>query len=1054
MSLSLLNIGKRIILEYTEKIKKQLLLKYKKENSELTDEQITFYIDRFSQIKDSLPNNERDIFKYTFSDLEQKVDAFKSNKKISKDLSNNDEDLILDKDGVKVYRSDDEKKCISLGKGYTWCISREQGNLFYNYRSGSSGSKKTPLSFYFVFDKTLDIKDPYHAFILYAYEDGTFGVTSSVNDPKKGLGDIVNLTWEKFLSIINKHTASVISSLKNEIVFNPLSDEENIIYKFKKGTITPEEFINLPYSQKEMYVQVAPNMQKEIFPLLPKELAMLYINSIDLDNMHSHVLSNLITSYIKEHSLERSFFLLKRIHSRMNKQGVNSKNKIEFYKSLGEPIVRSLLDNNIISKEEYDIIFFDTTNNFRKVWVVSSIEEAKRILTIKDKPIEILEKIYPLSKLMNGNYILFVKDGNNEYTGRYVEINSNFEEISDAYYNKKGIRKNENIIQGNFSPSLLAFFTIHQLGSNANKIIWPTEFSEEDIDIFVQQYNTSIKASTKEYQYVKYNLFLSFNNFKDKSILLKYFKSFPDFPRYTPLYYRSYNRNNSHTEDYKPGDYIGVVGDLKTGKVIKFDNETHKIRDKSIRDIIITGIDKNLPYVIDVFDTNTIYGKYYLNKLITTKPNIELLGFDRIKRLLLLKGQGLEDLKISNDKIEFIYKDGYKDNPIKINRSGIEYKENEKILGAYFDEYGWPYRKTQAFLSPATLVKDNEILYNRFGKQTILKRLKMLGNRGVIYGAILAMDRDILVFKLNNGEYVGWWRIGAAGDFVAYRGGRVNGGVNIINTVISQISLLKEGIKFKDFFKEEIEAYHGTPFKFNKFQVVAPKNSQLSSGWGIYFHTYRDFAKNFTQGRKSSNVYFNGYDAIDMHDLTDNTVFLKIPTWVTNAYDIQDFVDSMIETYKEKYEEKRQEGESEENLISLKHYIQEYYDFLDIIKDMEITQKQSNYVYKVLLFKGKSPSEYNLLDERTKTIKPDQLKQIQDQLNKENIPIKLPTNISAHSIYKLIQNKHFGNQKDTSLFMIRAGIDGVIKKYNGPGEGVIIFDAKNIEIQSVEEFSH
>lgn len=78
------NISEKVfILEYSEKIRKQLLDKFKTETDDNSDV-ILSYISDFQKIKDGLPSDQRDITKYNYNKLKNIIEAKKRNKDIER----------------------------------------------------------------------------------------------------------------------------------------------------------------------------------------------------------------------------------------------------------------------------------------------------------------------------------------------------------------------------------------------------------------------------------------------------------------------------------------------------------------------------------------------------------------------------------------------------------------------------------------------------------------------------------------------------------------------------------------------------------------------------------------------------------------------------------------------------------------------------------------------------------------------------------------------------------------------------------------------------------
>ena len=134
--------------------------------------------------------------------------------------------------------------------------------------------------------------------------------------------------------------------------------------------------------------------------------------------------------------------------------------------------------------------------------------------------------------------------------------------------------------------------------------------------------------------------------------------------------------------------------------------------------------------------------------------------------------------------------------------------------------------------------------------------------------------------------------------------------------------------------------------------------------------------------------------------------------------------------------------------------------------------KEPTYLYKVTLHKGKAPGEYTWL-EWDKPVSEDQIKRIKSQAQKEGISIgnlrrakpKEATRVSSDGsgrfVYSYLSDV-LGSDKEASLFLLRAGIDGT--KY--PAESIargatsdtargfnyVVFDENAVSIEEVIRF--
>jgi hypothetical protein len=202
--LAKLKLENTILNEYTDKVVNQLVDKFKREDSNLNPDTIKSYIERFSQIKDSPNVSEKDIFKYTWTDLESIIASNPSKRvkagKMNDGEPKSDANLIYDKNGLRVYVGKDKNSCIKYGNGYSFCISaRGTRNMYTNYRFEKSG---TP---YFIFDdnKTSErtangnFVDPTHLIVLFTYESKdkplTYSITTANNPGEIEYSDFKSL---------------------------------------------------------------------------------------------------------------------------------------------------------------------------------------------------------------------------------------------------------------------------------------------------------------------------------------------------------------------------------------------------------------------------------------------------------------------------------------------------------------------------------------------------------------------------------------------------------------------------------------------------------------------------------------------------------------------------------------------------------------------------------------------------------------------------------------------------------------------------------------------
>ena len=129
---------------YAPSVMTKLMDKFKEEaddlNIEINDEQLKKYIERFNVLKNSPKIPEKDLFKYSLSQLIRLVTSSKgAEASESADITpdvvyHNDDDTII------VYNGSKEDNCINYGQGEKWCITR---GSYSNYRYSQDRSYPT-----------------------------------------------------------------------------------------------------------------------------------------------------------------------------------------------------------------------------------------------------------------------------------------------------------------------------------------------------------------------------------------------------------------------------------------------------------------------------------------------------------------------------------------------------------------------------------------------------------------------------------------------------------------------------------------------------------------------------------------------------------------------------------------------------------------------------------------------------------------------------------------------------------------------------------------------
>jgi len=260
--------------EYAQNIIDKLFKKFREENENLTDEQISYYIQRFDQLKSSPKVVQKDILKYSFQDLEKLVDSFPTKTKTQKSSTSNDVqfsdgELIYNKAPLQLFHGDSPKQCIKIKGDFpaSWCIARTSGNMYHNYRFGNAEP-----SFYFVknlerLNKIKELKDdPYCFFVVQINNQGKYIVTSSLNDGDK------ELTWEQLL-----HIEPLLNGTQSLFVQKELDDDNKYDYRRFRDGISDEEYEKLSFDKKKKYISIYGGLTYNQFINTPNEIKNDYI---------------------------------------------------------------------------------------------------------------------------------------------------------------------------------------------------------------------------------------------------------------------------------------------------------------------------------------------------------------------------------------------------------------------------------------------------------------------------------------------------------------------------------------------------------------------------------------------------------------------------------------------------------------------------------------------------------------------------------------------------------------------------------------------------------
>lgn len=265
------------------------------------------------------------------------------------------------------------------------------------------------------------------------------------------------------------------------------------------------------------------------------------------------------------------------------------------------------------------------------------------------------------------------------------------------------------------------------------------------------------------------------------------------------------------------------------------------------------------------------------------------------------------------------------------------------------------------------------------------------------------------------------------------------------------------GVKF------QIDAWHGSPYEFAKFELskIGTGEGAQAFGWGLYFTDLegiaRDYAENLSDRvRKGKGILLPRpmYRGKEINDIINNTI---TPT--------QNEFDAII-----KNEKKRVRNEIDKtNDFDYELEMEDYLSSLDKVKSVDDFRK---FLYKVSLHKGKTPDQYTFL-EWDKGVDRKLINLIKSKLTDEQYKEGFFDTVKALGISQERYIKDgetlynaltiaLGSDKAASLFLLENGIDGI--KY--PAESIsrgatsdtargfnyVVFDENAVSIEEVIKF--
>jgi hypothetical protein len=307
---------------YPKLITKKLGEKFKSENTNLTPDQILFYISTYMDILNEIPADTKRVDEMSFAEFEHLIDSIGSKKSADTSTKSDmsDIDLKYDQNNLKIFAPKTKDQCIRLKNGRGWCTSREGGgNMYYNYRLGHERT------LYYVIDEDKDFNDLNFAVVILV---DPYGKTAMADKSNSGrFGGSTNMPWSEIAAKVPK-----LKNLESIFVPEPLTNEEKDLIKkveharvgdnpmesfdspqevemwleYKSPKLSDVQYSNLTVELKKKYIALGMDLSSGMIQQSEPEVLKYYISkkidiikSTNLDRLSSSDISLLNTPILK-----------------------------------------------------------------------------------------------------------------------------------------------------------------------------------------------------------------------------------------------------------------------------------------------------------------------------------------------------------------------------------------------------------------------------------------------------------------------------------------------------------------------------------------------------------------------------------------------------------------------------------------------------------------------------------------------------------------------------------------------------------------------------------
>ena len=313
LKFNFLNLVKLVDDLYPRLFVKKMFGKYSKENPNLTQDQILYYLDSYYENFDLIPFDTKGVDKMSFSELEHLLDGLQGKKEQSdknkEDLSNID--LKYNENGLKIFAPTTKDQCIRLRNGRGWCTSREgSGNMYYNYRLGHERT------LYYVIDEDKDFDDLNFATVILVDPNGRMAMADKSNTGT--YGGSTNIPFSQIVSKVPKlqgleyifepkpltqEEKQLINTVKNARVGdNPMESfntpqEVEMWLEYNSPKLTDIQYSNITSELKKKYIALGMDLSSSMIKSSEPEVLRYYISK-KIDSIKSKGINNLTTEDI------------------------------------------------------------------------------------------------------------------------------------------------------------------------------------------------------------------------------------------------------------------------------------------------------------------------------------------------------------------------------------------------------------------------------------------------------------------------------------------------------------------------------------------------------------------------------------------------------------------------------------------------------------------------------------------------------------------------------------------------------------------------------------